>query len=149
MILPGQMIRERSDVITPFHERTILRGRSFGLSMAGYDVRIAQNLDVSPGGFVLGSTVERFDMPADLLGLVKDKSSWARAGIAVQNTVIEPGWKGHLTVEITNHGPDEIRIEAGDPIAQILFMLLAAPAVETYQGKYQNQGPAPQEAILE
>jgi dCTP deaminase len=135
--------------VTPFHRRTIYMGMSYGLSACGYDVRIAETLDLASGQFSLASTLERFNMPANLVAFVHDKSTWARKGIAVQNTVIEPGWKGYLTLELTNHGRDRIKIEAGMPIAQIVFHQLVGDVARPYDGKYQDQKAGPQPALLE
>lgn len=122
-------------------------GMTFGLGPAGYDVRIAETVSVKPGQFELASTVESFDMPNDVIAQVCDKSSWARRGLAVQNTIIEPGWRGFLTLELTNHNACEpITIMAGSPIAQIIFMKLDEPTSLPYNGKYQDQGRGPQEA---
>jgi dCTP deaminase len=82
-------------------------------------------------------------MPAQVCGIVHDKSSWARRGLAVQNTVIEPGWRGFLTLELTNHGDEVLEIEAGSPIAQILFHWIDHPPENLYSGKYQDQRPGP------
>lgn len=76
-------------------------GMSYGLSCAGYDVRLARDETLVSGFTTVGVTLEHMDFPPDLLGLVKDKSTWARKGVQVQNTVIEPGWRGHLAVEMT------------------------------------------------
>ena len=66
-----------------------------------YDVRITCcDALIEPGQFLLAATVERFQMPNDLMGIVHDKSTWARRGLVVQNTVIEPGWHGYLTIEV-------------------------------------------------
>jgi dCTP deaminase len=143
------MIRARKGMITPFYERRVRGGISFGLSAAGYDIRIDQFCVIEPGGFVLASSAERFDIPDDILAEVKDKSTWARLGIAVQNTVIEPGWCGHLTLEISNHSGVEVRIDDGSPIAQIIFHQLAEATEAPYRGKYQNQEAGPVEAIFE
>ena len=138
MILSGQSIRRRG-IIRPFHERTKAYGMTFGLGPAGYDVRIAESLRLRPGHAALASTLEHFDMPADLLGRVADKSTWARRFIAIQNTIIEPGWRGYLTLELSNHGREAIEVEAGMPIAQIIFDMLDEPAGQPYSGKYQDQ----------
>ncbi len=135
---------------------------TYGLGPAGYDIRAAEDMDLKPGAFELGSSMERFDMPLNVLGYVKDKSSWARKGLCVQNTVIEPGWCGFLTLEYTNHRPkihvkdpeyewpwNHIQIRAGDPIAQIVFHYLDAPTMIPYKGKYQDQPAGPQHAIEE
>lgn len=137
-------------IITPFNLRTVVNGKTYGLSSCGYDVRIAESGLIPPNGYmVLASTMEHFDMPFNVMGTVNDKSSWARKGLAVQNTVIEPGWRGYLTIELTNHGASAISLQAGDPIAQILFQWLDKPTIQPYNGKYQDQPAGPQEAIHE
>lgn len=148
MILSAQTIRALRP-IEPFCERGVIRGRSYGLSVAGYDIRVAESITLMPGQFSLASSVERFAMPNDVLALVKDKSSWARLGLSVFNTVIEPGWCGYLTLELKNQGNQSFRIKSGDPIAQILFHRLDDPAEKPYSGKYQNQQSGPQPARFE
>lgn len=151
MILAAQHIRERDEIITPFHERIVANGMTFGLGPAGYDVRIAETLTLEPGGFALASTIEHFDIPADLIAFVHDKSTWARLGLALQNTVAEPGWRGFLTLELTNHSAVPIQIRTGMPIAQIIFHELTGITTNPYpeNGKYQDQAPGAQPAILE
>jgi dCTP deaminase len=97
------------------------------------------------GNFALASTIEEFQMPTDMVGVVHDKSTWARKGLSVFNTVIEPGWKGFLTLELVYHGRDILAIPAGSGIAQVLFHNTAFTA--SYDGKYQNQADQPVEAI--
>ena len=148
MILVPRMIRERN-LLEPFKERTVENGMTYGLGPAGYDVRIAESMILRPGAFALASTIERFSMSRDVIGFVHDKSTWARRGLAVQNTVIEPGWRGWLTLELTNHGYSDIEIASGSPIAQVIFHLLPEETEIPYAGKYQDQLPGPQPAILE
>jgi dCTP deaminase len=148
MILSAQSIRSRK-VIAPFHERTVHNGMSYGLSHAGYDVRIAETTDLQPGEFKLASTIETFAMPTDLIAMVHDKSTWARRGLSLFNTVIEPGWCGVLTLELVNNGDEWLRVYAGDPIAQIVFMQLDQPTEKPYAGKYQNQEAGAQPARFE
>ena len=149
--LPAQMIRAHSpSLITPFHERTVENGKTFGLGPSGYDVRIAQSLVLGPNKrFSLASTIEHFDLPANIAADVKDKSSWIRQGLMIGNTTCEPGWRGHLTLELFYAGDDPLMIMAGDPIAQITFERLVAPTELPYAGKYQDQGAGPQAAIFE
>ena len=135
-------------------------GVSFGLSEAGYDIRIKQSIhffkdgdvrrvgvmypdgpDFSDGRFVIASTMEEFQMPTHLVGIVHDKSTWARRGLSVFNTVIEPGWEGFLTLELVYHGNEDLLIPAGSGIAQVIFHELACPM--RYEGKYQNQEDRP------
>ena len=145
MILPSQTIRAARP-LEPFCERTVLHGMSYGLGPAGYDVRVAEEIILEHGSFSLASTVEMFMMPNDLLARVCDKSTWARRGLAVQNTIIEPGWRGFLTLELTNNAPDTVTILAGSPIAQIIFMRLESPTDAPYRGKYQGQQAGAQSA---
>lgn len=130
---------------------------SAGLSEAGYDIRIKQeirfrrrdnHISAMVDGvfhpntrFILASAIEEFNMPYGLVGIVHDKSSWARKGLSVFNTVIEPGWKGFLTLELVYHGSEELTIPAGSGIAQVIFHELAEGAA--YRGKYQNQEDQP------
>jgi dCTP deaminase len=137
-VLSAQAIRQRG-IFTPFCERSKVFGMSYGLSPCGYDIRIEQGFKLFPGEFKLGSTVEHFIMPADLVGIVHDKSTWARLGIAVQNTVIEPGWRGQLVVELTNHSDLVREIMAGSPIAQVVLHKLDEETEQPYRGKYQDQ----------
>ncbi len=146
MILSAQSIRSRKGMVTPFLERSHheLSGTSYGLSFCGYDIRLDKITTIHPGGFVLASSVEQFDMPDDVMAVVHDKSTWARHGLAVQNTVIEPGWRGFLTLELTNSARRSFTLAAGTPIAQIVFHLLDTPTEKPYRGKYQDQERGPQ-----
>lgn len=150
MILSYQSLLMRRPV-SPFCERTKFNGMTFGCGPAGYDIRIAEDIFLPGQSFVLASSLEWFRMPTDLLGIVHDKSTWARKGLALQNTVIEPGWSGYLTLELSNHTRSSIVIDAGSPIAQIIFHLLDEPTIYPYpqDGKYQNQKAGAQPAIFE
>lgn len=101
---------------------------------------------IGPGSFCLASAIEEFDMPDNLVGIVHDKSTWARRGLSVFNTVIEPGWKGFLTLELVYHGRNGLHIPAGSGIAQVVFHRLTDPA--SYKGSYQNQMDRPVPSIV-
>lgn len=157
-VSPLLMVANCPPLISPFFERTRFEGVSFGLSSAGYDVRIAEDVMLRPGAFVLASTMEKFDIPDNLIGIVHDKSSFARRGVCVQNTVLESGWRGFLTLELTNHIPrynqepdgGVVKIKAGTGIAQIIFHRLDTPTDQPYgNSKYQEQSAGPQPAIFE
>jgi len=148
-VIASAQTLQRLQPLTPFLPRTRFEGVSFGLSSAGYDIRIDQDAILKPHEFFLASTVERFNMPLNLLGIVHDKSTWARVGLAVQNTVIEPGWAGHLTIELTNHGYGILFVKKGVGIAQVIFHLLDVATDQPYEGKYQDQANKPVAAIFE
>jgi dCTP deaminase len=151
MILSAQSIQwlcdpHRADppMIEPFfNSKQITRGMSFGLSSAGYDVRCATALVLHPHDFALVVTIERFIIPNDILAQVVDKSTWARRGLAVQNTVFDPGFQGFGTLELSNNSRETLVIESGDPIAQFLFIKLDEATDRPYRGKYQNQPAEP------
>jgi dCTP deaminase len=108
------------------------------LSAIRYEEHDLDGYVLKPGEFVLAFSKERFKLPVKVLSLVKDKSTLARLAIAVQNTVLEPGWEGYLTVELSNHGPLEIRLREEMPIAQMIFLQGNAPRI-SYDGRYQDQ----------
>lgn len=153
MLLPYQDIQLRCQtmkMIDPYVESTVAFGMTYGLGPAGYDVRIAEHVYLPAGGFSLASTIESFNIPDDLLPLVVNKSTWARRGLSAFNTVAEPGWRGKsLTLELANHGPDDIVLKRGMPICQILFLMLRAPTEMPYNGKYQDQPAGPVPAIYD
>lgn len=147
MIVNREALLRMSPIKDMYADKIKENGVSFGLGEAGYDIRIKQEMWLSPKNrFKLASAIEEFDMPTNLVGVVHDKSTWARRGLSVFNTVIEPGWKGFLTLELVYHGSEGIHIAAGSGIAQVLFHETSVPAA--YDGKYQNQEDKPQEAIF-
>ena len=159
MIINGQSLLDASPIIGMIDHKVREHGVSYGLSEAGYDIRIKQSIVFNPHGhdgmkvyvdgaqeaagkrFVIASAIEEFDMPLKLVGIVHDKSTWARKGLSVFNTVIEPGWKGFLTLELVYHGDEELIIPAGAGIAQVVFHR-TSDAMQ-YTGKYNHQEDAP------
>jgi len=87
-----------------------------------------------PGEFVLGRTLEWVELPDDVVARIEGKSSLGRLGLIVHATAgfVDPGWKGTLTLEITNLTRVPIKLWAGKPIAQLSFMTLDAPALRPY-----------------
>lgn len=156
-VLAMRELGDNSLLIDPWcHESKKVNGLSFGLTAAGYDIRIGSfgkmkwtHYNLKPGEFLLASSLERVKVPHDLQVIVHDKSTLARQGLALQNTVLEPGWEGHITLELSNHGPNIISLQQGQPIAQLIFHLLDVPTDRPYTGKYQDQGAEPVEAIFE
>ena len=145
MILSPQTIR-RLKILNPCIEGIAHHGVSCGLSHAGYDLRLADEILIPARGFVLASAMERFNMPGVVMGVVHDKSTWARRGLSVFNTVIEPGWQGYLTLEIVNHTDKNFVLPQGVGIAQVVFQFLDQTTENKYDGKYQHQAAGPQSA---
>lgn len=149
MIVNGKGLLAARPLEPMFDQKHKAHGVSYGLSEAGYDIRIRESVVLHPfKRFALASSLEAFDMPTNFVGLVKDKSTWARRQLSVFNTVVEPGWKGEsLTLELVYFGWGILRIPAGAGIAQVLFFETQHAA--QYAGKYQNAPARPVAAIME
>lgn len=166
MIVNGEILIYAAPIKDMLTSKERAHGVSYGLTEAGYDIRIKQDIRFTPtregtewviyrdhetvpqpGRFTIASAIEEFNMPTNLVGVVHDKSTWARRGLSVFNTVIEPGWKGFLTLELVYHGNDQLHIPAGSGIAQVLFSEIEL--ANHYNGKYQNQQDKPVEAKFE
>ena len=96
---------------------------------------------MQPGGFILGSTAERLELSSSLAARVEGRSSLARLGLAVHVTAgfIDPGFRGHITLELKNLGPRSILLRPGLQVAQLAFDRLEQRAANPYQGVFQNQ----------
>lgn len=159
-------------MIDPFTEKLKREGViSYGLSSYGYDARLADefmiftNVDnaivdpkdfsdksfvnrktdvcvIPPNSFVLCRTVEYFKIPKDILVICLGKSTYARCGLIVNVTPLEPGWEGHVTLEISNTTPLPAKVYANEGICQFLFFKGSSPCETTYadrSGKYMGQ----------
>ena len=159
-------------MIEPFVETQKRDGViSYGLSSYGYDARVADdfriftNVDsaivdpkefsadsfvtrkapvciVPPNSFALAHTVEYFRIPRDMLVICLGKSTYARCGIIVNVTPLEPEWEGQVTIEISNTTPLPAKIYANEGICQFLFLQGSSPPETSYAdkaGKYMHQ----------
>ena len=159
-------------MITPFDDSQVGRGAiSFGVSSYGYDIRLAdefkiftnvnatvidpKNIDqrnfidfkgesciIPHNSFVLARSVEYFKIPRDILALCFGKSTYARCGIVVNVTPLEPEWEGYITISISNTSPLPTKIYANEGIAQAIFLEASEVCQISYadkKGKYQKQ----------
>ena len=166
-----RMALERQ-MIEPFVDDQVRSGViSYGVSSYGYDVRVGNEFKVftnvyntvvdpkafdpksfvdivadqciiPPNSFALASTVEYFRIPRDILTVCLGKSTYARCGIIVNVTPLEPEWRGKITIEISNTTPLPAKIYANEGIAQVLFFQSDEPCARSYKdkkGKYQAQ----------
>jgi dCTP deaminase len=170
-VLPDWLIAQEIK-IDPFAEAAYRPGTiSYGLSSYGYDVRVGRHFKVftnvygvvvdpknfsptafvdmevdeciiPPNSFALAETVEYFEIPRNVLAICLGKSTYARCGIIVNITPLEPEWRGKITIEISNTTPLPAKIYANEGIAQILFFRAADVCKLSYadkKGKYQDQ----------
>lgn len=144
---------------------------SYGVSSYGYDVRCANEFKIftninsaivdpkafdessfvdvvsdvciiPPNSFALARTVEYFRIPRDVLTICLGKSTYARCGIIVNVTPLEPEWEGHVTLEFSNTTPLPAKIYAHEGVAQMIFLGADEPCMTSYRdraGKYQKQ----------
>jgi dCTP deaminase len=159
-------------MIEPFEPGQVREGViSYGLSSYGYDIRVAPEFKVftnvfnvvvdpklfdprsfvdvnektciiPPNSFALARTEEYFRIPRNVLAVCLGKSTYARCGIVVNVTPLEPSWEGYLTLEISNTTPLPAKIYAGEGIAQLLFFEGDEEPEIAYsdrKGKYQKQ----------
>jgi dCTP deaminase len=166
-----QMATEKG-MIEPFVDAQKREGViSYGLSSYGYDARVGtdfkiftnvnssvvdpknfdqqsfvdRNTDVCiipPNSFALARTVEYFRIPRDVLVICVGKSTYARCGIIVNVTPLEPEWEGHVTLEFSNTTPLPAKIYANEGACQFLFLQGNEPCETSYRdkaGKYQGQ----------
>ncbi len=166
-----EMVRTHN-MISPFEDKQVRGIKiSYGLSSFGYDARVSnefkiftninseiidpknfrQNNFISkngeeciipPNSFVLSSTVEYFKIPNDVIVICLGKSTYARCGIIVNVTPLEPAWEGHVTLEFSNTTPLPAKIYANEGIAQFVFLKGNEKPDITYadrNGKYMKQ----------
>ncbi|HVA67503.1 MAG TPA: dCTP deaminase [Elusimicrobiota bacterium] len=159
-------------MIDPFVDRQEAQGKiSYGLSSYGYDIRLADEYKiftnvygavvdpkafdpkafvdyrgpfcvVPPNSFALARSVEYFRIPRNVLAICLGKSTFARCGIIVNVTPLEPEWEGHLTIEISNTTPLPAKVYSEEGIAQLLFLESDEVCETSYadrKGKYQSQ----------
>jgi dCTP deaminase len=159
-------------MIEPFVDRQTREGViSYGLSSYGYDARVApefriftnvynavvdpkdfsaesfveragETCIIPPNSFALARTVEYFRIPRDVLVICLGKSTYARCGMIVNVTPLEPEWEGHVTLEISNTTPLPARVYANEGVCQFLFLKGEAPPEVSYadrKGKYMRQ----------
>ncbi len=163
---------KENDMIVPFNEKLSKDGViSYGLSSYGYDARLSDefmiftNVDnaivdpkefnsqsfverktdicvIPPNSFVLCRTVETFKIPRDVLVVCLGKSTYARCGLIVNVTPLEPEWEGQVTLEISNTTPLPAKVYANEGIAQFLFFKGDSVCETSYadrSGKYMGQ----------
>ena len=158
-------------MIEPFVDGQVRDGISYGVSSYGYDARVApefkiftdvdsvvvdpknfsqqsfvdrtaDEIIIPPNSFALARTVEYFRIPEDILVICLGKSTYARCGIIVNVTPLEPGWEGHVTLEFSNTTPLPAKIYANEGACQFLFFQGNEPCEVPYNarsGKYQGQ----------
>ncbi len=108
------------------------------LNPAGYDLRSSSEVAMKPKQYKLTATLETVELGSKTTGSLHIRSSLAREGIVGSFAVVDPGFRGQLTLNLHNAGEKEITIKEGEPIVQIVFHKLGSPAKKGYRGLYQN-----------
>lgn len=162
----------KKGMITPFTENQVKGGViSYGVGSYGYDMRISDEFKIftdintsivdpkkfdsssfvdfkgdiciiPPNSFALATSLEYFKIPRETIVICLGKSTYARCGIVINVTPLEPEWEGHVTIEISNTTPLPAKIYANEGIAQIIFLGADELCTISYAdktGKYQAQ----------
>ena len=166
-----KLVKEE-DMINPFIDESIAQGISHGLNSFGFDLRCGDEFKIftnikgatadpknftednfitvkgepsiliPPNSFALASTIEKFKIPDDILVICLGKSTYARCGIIVNVTPLEPGWTGHVTLELSNSTPLPAKVYANEGCCQFIFLKGNERPETTYadrKGKYMDQ----------
>ncbi len=123
-------ISEGSLVLTPFDQGC--------LNGAGYDLRLEIDITIPPGENRLVATLERVELGEDMAGTLHIRSSLARAGIIASLALIDPGFRGQLTISLYNAGTKEFSMRKNDKFLQMVLHLLGTKTRRPYSGKYQD-----------
>ena len=123
-------LKDGSLVISPF-ERSCLNG-------AGYDLRLSGDLAMPPGEHRLAATLERVELGETLVGTLHIRSTLARSGIIASLALVDPGYRGQLTVSLLNAGSEEFSIAKNGRFLQIVLHQLGSKTHRPYAGKYQD-----------
>ncbi len=159
-------------MIEPFSEKQIKEGIiSYGPSSYGYDIRLSEEFKIpvmknlglidpkkileeewkerkgkkiiiEPNSHILGKSVEYFRIPRNVIGICLGKSTYARCGVLVNVTPLEPEWEGYLTISISNTSKYPVVVYAGEGIAQVVFLESDEDCEISYKerkGRYQEQ----------
>jgi dCTP deaminase len=123
-------LKEKSLVLSPFDAGS--------LNGAGYDLRLAMDTAIPAGKQQLVATLERVELPDDLVGTLHIRSSLARAGIVASLALVDPGFRGQLTISLYNAGTEPFRMSKNDKFVQMALHSLSMKTQRPYRGKYQD-----------
>lgn len=162
----------KKGMIEPFRDEQVRKGvMSFGVSAYGYDIRIADEFrvpknrtdkvidpksfdensflhfkddvcDIPANSYVICRSYEYLRIPRDVLVICFGKSTYARCGVVVNITPLEPEWEGHITISASNTSPHPVRLYANEGLAQLIFLAAEEVCMTSYadkKGKYQAQ----------
>lgn len=164
MILADRQIRtliERDNLVSPVTDKQInpasvnlTLGNTFLVpDVIGWrEIQLGDNVDyerfeidevscfsIPSGGFALATTRERVNIPTNIAAFVQGRSSIGRIGLTTQNAgFVDPGFHGHITLELVNESPNTINLYVGYPVAQLVFFE-CYPVEKPYNGKYNGQ----------
>src|SRR6266702_402579 len=110
----------------------------FRLSPAGVDLRVDRNVRLKPKQHLLVASIERVELSNRIVGFLHLRSSLAREGLFASLALVDPGFRGQLTVSLYNSGDSAVNLAKGERFIQLSLLRLGKPAVNKYAGRYQN-----------
>lgn len=113
------------------------RQTSEAISVMKYDPKKIEALEIKPGDFYLVKTIEKVNMPDDLLGIFKPRSTMQRMGLFLRTAQVAPGYSGELTFALKNEGPVTVKLEMGSRIVHLMFAQIKGSS-NLYRGQWQG-----------
>ena len=130
-------LRLGNTFLKPKKDQTVMLGEEMAYDR--YEFEDGQHVCIMPGEFMLATTIEHIDVPVKAAAFVQGRSSIGRAGLTVQNAgFVDPGFSGHITLELKNDSPCVIVLFPGYPVTQLVYMD-AEDVSRPYSGKYNGQ----------
>ncbi len=108
------------------------------LNPAGVDLRIDRDLTLEPGKQTLAASIERVELSRQFLGLLHIRSSLAREGVIASLALVDPGFRGQLTVSLYNAGDRQVKLRKGERFIQLSILRLDRAPIHAYSGRYQD-----------
>jgi len=123
-------LKDKDLVIEPFAKTSLNPG--------GYDLRTSAPVALGPSEHCLVATLERVELGNELVGVLHLRSSLAREGILGSLALVDPGFRGQLTISLFNGGKTTVSLNAGERFVQLTLLRLSSRAAGKYEGRYQD-----------
>lgn len=132
------MVLSDSEIKTAIRKKQLAIQPPGRINPAGVDLRIDRNLTLNPHHQKLAATVENVELSNNLAGILHIRSSLAREGIIASLALVDPGFRGQLTVSLYNAGERPVKLKQGERFIQLSLLRLNTPSRNSYGGKYQD-----------
>src|SRR5207244_8173990 len=116
--------------------------RGFRVNPAGIDLRIDRDVRLEPKQHSIVASIERVELSNGIVGFLHLRSSLAREGLFASLALVDPGFRGQLTISLYNSGDSAVNLAKGERFIQLSLLRLGKPEIKKYAGRYQNSNEA-------